>query len=213
MQYTIENQIDLILVQEPWITIIQGEDYSNSRSINHQSFIQLKAKTKLRPRTMVYTTRNSKFDINISNISPNDPDLLIIDITSGQLDCQLVNIYNESDQGNSRLKTLEQVLYLLSETNIISPNTIILGDFNLHHIWWDPLISRESPGASDLVEWIEDNNLNLLNKPGGTFYRPNLTRETTIDLTFVTNNLVNKIKDWTIIPSLGSDHFGITFTI
>ena len=97
MQYAIENQIDLILVQEPWITIIQGEDYLNSRLVNHQSFIQLKATTKLRPRTMVYITRNSKFNINILNISPNNPDLLIVNITSGHFNCQLVNIYNKLD--------------------------------------------------------------------------------------------------------------------
>src|SRR5882757_5124282 len=168
LQYAVENKVDIILVQEPWL-YNKDDDYTNTRSINHQGFIQLKPKsTLLRPRTLAYIAKNQGFDINISSLSPNDPDLLIIDITSGQLDCQLVNIYNESDQGNSRLKTLERVLYPLFATNIISPNTIILGDFNLHHIWWDPLISRESPGASDLVEWIEDNNLNLLNKPGGT---------------------------------------------
>ena len=217
LQYTVENKIDIILVQEPWLYNDDNNDYINSRSINHQGFIQLKPKSPplLRPRTLAYIVKNHDFDINLSSISPNDPDLLIIDITSGQFDCQLINIYNESDQGNStpRLKTLERVLYLLFETNILSPNTMILGDFNLYHIWWDPLILYESPGAADLVEWIEDHNLNLLNKPGGTFYRPNLIRESTIDLTFTTNNLVSKIKDWSIIPSLGSDHFRITFTI
>ena len=211
LQYAVENNIGLILVQEPWLINSQNNDYSSTRSISHQGFTQIKPNSPVlvRPRTWAYIAKNSLFDISISDISPNDPDLLILNINN----YQIINIYNQLDQGGSRLKTLDRVLYPLFETKTLSPNSVILGDFNLYHIWWDPHISRESHGASDLVEWVENHNLSLLNKSGGTFYRPNLTRESTIDLTFTSTNLVNKITDWAIIPNLGSDHYGITFTI
>src|ERR1700710_1740036 len=35
----------------------------------------------------------------------------------------------------------------------------------------------------------------------------------TIDLTFATQGIVNKIIDWQVMPDLGSDHYGVLFTI
>lgn len=75
-------------------------------------------------------------------------------------------------------------------------HSIVLGDFNSHHPWWDPLHDK-SRNADDLVEWIENNNLFLLNTPGtGTFYRANMDTPTVIDLTLNTRSLVDKIQDW-----------------
>jgi hypothetical protein len=34
-----------------------------------------------------------------------------------------------------------------------------------------------------------------------------------LDLSFATRGIVNKIQDWQVLPDLGSDHFGILFTI
>jgi hypothetical protein len=90
---------------------------------------------------------------------------------------------------------------------------VVLGDFNTHHPWWDPLHDK-SPSADALVEWITNSNLLLLNEPGtGTFYRPNIKRLTVIDLTLNTADLVDKIQDWQTVPDLGSDHYGILFNI
>ena len=94
LQYTVENNISLILVKKPWL--VKNNNYS--RSINHQGFIQIKPNSStLRPRVWVYAAKNQLFDINISNISPIDLDLLIIDIINRQNNCQLINIYNQLD--------------------------------------------------------------------------------------------------------------------
>jgi len=90
---------------------------------------------------------------------------------------------------------------------------VILGDFNTHHPWWDPLHDK-SPSADALVEWITTSNLLLLNEPGTrTFYRSNIETPTVIDLTLNTADLVDKIQDWQTVPDLGSDHYGILFNI
>ena len=34
-----------------------------------------------------------------------------------------------------------------------------------------------------------------------------------LDLSFATSGIVTKIKDWQVLPDLGSDHFGVLFTI
>jgi len=97
--------------------------------------------------------------------------------------------------------------------NPLYQHSIVLGDFNTHHPWWDPLHDK-SPAADDLVEWVTTSNLLLLNEPGtGTFYRPYMEIPTVIDLTLTTTNLVDKVQDWQTLPDIGSDHYGILFNI
>ena len=213
LQLAIELKVDLLIVQEPWlIPNNQDLDYTNTRSISHQGFTQILPhyNTILRPRTLVYISRSFFAQVNLSSISPQDPDLLILDIKDKNLGFQLFNIYNEKDQSNNTSsRTLERVLY----PQTLSTNSLVLGDFNTHHPWWDPLAPTSS-GAQQFVEWIDQQNLSLLNSPGDpTFFRPNLERGSVIDLTLATENLANKIQDWQILPDLGSDHFGILFTI
>jgi hypothetical protein len=92
-------------------------------------------------------------------------------------------------------------------------NTIILGDFNTHHPWWDPLVPQ-SANSAYLIDFIELYSLNLLNNPGeGTFYRPNIAIPSVLDLTLATQGIIDKIEDWQVMPDLGSDHYGVLFTI
>ena len=72
----------------------------------------------------------------------------------------------------------------------------------------------KSTNADTLVEWINANNLLLLNTPGtGTFYRRHIETPTVINLTLHTSSLIDKIQDWQTLPDLGSDHFAILFNI
>jgi hypothetical protein len=147
--------------------------------------------------------------VNLATSSPKDPDLLVLDIIEGNAKLQLLNIYNEEDQAGSNSRTLERCLF----RHPLQPNTILLGDFNTHHPWWDPL-AKPTPGADQLIEWLEQYHLNLLNTPGiGTFFRPHLARESVLDLSFATSSAANRIQDWQVLPDLGSDHHGILFTI
>ncbi len=197
LQLALELKIDLVLVQEPWISTSAStgaKDYLTARSVNHQSFIQILPKHRhLRPRTLVYASRATSNTVlaSLASTSPEDPDVLVLDILEGPHKIQLVNIYNEDSliQATSTGKTIDRWLYNYP----ILVDTIIAGDFNTHHPWWDPLASA-SPNAEVLVTWIEDQNLSLLNTPGeGTFYRPNLKRPSVLDLTLATPSLANQI--------------------
>ena len=162
----------------------------------------------LRPRTLFYINKALSF-INIAIESPQDPDCLIIDINNENSKIQVINIYNEKDLNGTGTFTMDRGLLL----NPLYQHSIVLGDFNTHHPWWDPLHDK-SPAADDLVEWITTSNLLLLNEPGiGTFYRPHMEIPTVIDLTLTTSNLVDKIQDWQTLPDIGSDHYGILFNI
>ena len=64
------------------------------------------------------------------------------------------------------------------------------------------------------MKWIKDKELELINIPGeGTFFRPNVARETVIDLTLATSAIAGCIEDWQVVKDISSDHFGILFTI
>jgi hypothetical protein len=211
-EIAIELNIDIIAVQEPWVFPPINNDYTKTRSVIHQSFTQiLPIHGPLRPRTLYYISKNlgPETSTALASNSPQDPDCLIIDIQNRGTKIQLINIYNEKDLGGSGVHTLNRGVIPAP----LSQNSIILGDFNTHHPWWDPLAPK-SPTADALVEWITENNLILLNTPGaGTFFRPNMTRPTVIDLTLTTSSLLDKVQDWQTLPDLGSDHYGILFTI
>jgi hypothetical protein len=210
LQVAIELKIDLLVVQEPWvIPRNQDQDYSNTRSVIHPSFTQiLPFDLTLRPRTLVYVSRSFIPTVALSS-DTSDPDLLVIDITEGKSKIQLLNIYHEANQLGCGLKTIERTLY----TRELQPNTLLIGDFNTHHPWWDPF-TKPTPNSTELVEWLENHDLTLINSPGtGTYFRSNMERESVLDLTFATSTLASRIYDWQVLPDLGSDHFGILFTV
>jgi len=158
---------------------------------------------------MAYIAKGYKPTVNIAINSPSDPDLLVLDVNDQGKVYQIMNIYNEDDQAGEGPKTIETQLLSLS----LCPDSIVLGDFNTHHPIWDPLAPK-SAKADDLVDWANLNNLCLLNNPGEpTFNRPNLRQPSVIDLTFASDLIANKIHDWQTIANIGSDHYGVLFTI
>jgi hypothetical protein len=145
LEIAIELKADLMVIQEPFLT----DD--NTRSIAHQSFTQiLPPDTGYRPRTLIYVSKTFRPLVSLATSSPKDPDFLVIDIIEDNSRIQLLNVYNEADQAHVGPRTIERCLFHQQ----LSPNTILLGDFNTHHPWWDPL-AKKSSGADELVEWLE----------------------------------------------------------
>jgi hypothetical protein len=205
LQMAIELNIKILAIQEPWVISNNSNEF---RSINHPSFKQLFPNySTFRPRVLFYISR--EYTVNLASISPLDPDCIIIDLIDQNI--QLINIYNASHPNIENSIATIQRENLLPE--LLARNTIILGDFNTHHPWWDPL-NTQSANSVYLMDIINKYSLNLLNTPGeGTFYRPHMAIPSTIDLTFATQGIVNKIIDWQVMPDLGSDHYGVLFTI
>ncbi|RAL61482.1 hypothetical protein DID88_009411 [Monilinia fructigena] len=210
LQLAIELNIDLIMIQEPWI-IKNGIDYSNSRSIIHSNFTQTLPRfdPNYRPRTLLYTSKTLQATINLASDSPTDSDIQIFNCQNGNKTFQIINIYNEADQAKENGFTIERCLYNIS----ITQETILLGDFNAHHPWWDPF-SKKSGNADQLAEWFEDQNLTLLNEPGiSTFYRTNLLNPSVLDLTLASEGISPQIHNWQTLSDTGSDHAGILFEL
>jgi hypothetical protein len=184
LQVAVELAIDLIVVQEPWLVPSQQTplDYTDTRSVIHPSFVQtfpILPHPFLRPRVLLYASRSLEVQINPIQDSLADPDCLAVQINSKHFNFTLYNIYNENDQQGSSNRTIERMLLPLT----LPPASLVLGDMNTHHPWWDPLATTVSPGADCFLDWIEAQQLELLNTPGtGTFFRPNMSRESVLDL-------------------------------
>ena len=68
----------------------------------------------------------------------------------------------------------------------LSKETLIVGDFNAHHSWWNSSITN-SIRADSLISWLNRYSCELINK----FDIPTCTRSDNlvIDLAFATQNL------------------------
>ncbi|RAL66698.1 hypothetical protein DID88_006378 [Monilinia fructigena] len=156
-----------------------------------------------------YCRRNPSCGLCGASDSPTDSDIQIFNCQNGNKTFQIINIYNEADQAKENGFTIERCLYNIS----ITQETILLGDFNAHHPWWDPF-SKKSGNADQLAEWFEDQNLTLLNEPGiSTFYRTNLLNPSVLDLTLASEGISPQIHNWQTLSDTGSDHAGILFEL
>lgn len=213
LDIAVETGADLILIQEPWFYGDRTRDnWTGARSTAHAGFTQILPNYHplFRPRTLAYVSKAFSPSVSLAINSPIDTDIQIIDITEGDNTLQVINIYNQEDQAESRKRTLPRCLTNYS----LHRNTLLIGDFNTHHPWWNPYIDKPNQEAEDLVEWIEDNNLGLLNKPGvATFLRTNLTNPSILDLAFASETVSQRCINFKVSSKIASDHWGLQLEI
>jgi hypothetical protein len=104
-----------------------------------------------------------------------------------------------------------------------TPSCILLGDFNCHHPWWyadygSPTQQQKtmslSPNAYRIVDWLEDQDFQLINSPGvPTHYPSNGNKPSIIDLTFAHGAVGDNISTWRALHESTSDHSIITFDL
>ena len=187
LDYAIELKTDFILFQEPYVA------KDNITTISHSAFYCIMPTTQnIRPRVMIFARKQSRFDFCLRSDICTDNDILIIDIidkTNKFTDTiQLINIYNEKSlKENCNEYTVQRKLHQITPHK----NTILCGDLNAHHSWWNSNITT-SKNAENLVNWLDKYNFELLNKPDlQTCFRLNTS---VINLTFTTKNLNNKLN-------------------
>jgi hypothetical protein len=74
--------------------------------------------------------------------------------------------------------------------------TLIYGDFNAYHHWWNLERAAGHVNTEVLVPWLERNAFELINIPDiPTFYRANLARALVIDLAFAIIDMREKVRN------------------
>src|SRR5436190_9071938 len=172
------------------------------------SFVQ-----NIRPRVMIFARKQSRFNFCLRSDICTDNDILIIDIidktNNFSKTIQVINIYNEKSlKDDCNEYTINRKLYEI----VPDKNTILCGDLNAHHSWWNSTITN-SKNADKLIDWLDNYEFDLLNKPDQQTC--NKSDNSVINLTFVSKNLTNKLHIfWEINEQTsGSNHVIIQFTI
>ena len=86
---------------------------------------------------------------------------------------------------------------------------ILIGDLNCHYSSW--YCKKNTTKGKILNEYLEKYNFNVINKNKDTFYSDIHNSGSVIDLMIISNDLSDKIKEFTVHPNdMLSDHFPIS---
>jgi hypothetical protein len=74
--------------------------------------------------------------------------------------------------------------------------TLVYGNFNAHHYWWNSERTAGYINIKVLIPWLKRNTFELINIPDVlTFYKANLARASVINLAFATMNIREEIRN------------------
>lgn len=206
LQYSIRNNIHIILVSEPYVT-----SHGNPVSLSPFTLIHHRQFTNSSPiKAAIY--------YNLNHIAKpyyvhSNQNIIILDLEiNNNKKYRIVSIYIPP-----KISKLETSTFISQIQNAIitSPtqNIIIGGDFNAHHQSWDDHTKTNHIGEK-IIELIASNNLALANKPNiNTFNVPQRNAKSVIDLTL--HSLTVQIKNWNVLQNVSqtTDHHGIIYTI
>src|SRR6266496_4288891 len=129
LEYSIENQINYILFQEPWFA------KDNITIISHYAYYCIVPEYQnIKFRVVIFVRKQSRYQFCLRSDICSDSDLLVIDIIdktkSFTETIQLINIYNEKSLlENNNERTIERCLHIITSAKY----TIICEDMNAHH--------------------------------------------------------------------------------
>ena len=166
-----------------------------------------------RPRTVTYISKSApNYDVISLDVD------MVITRHHTHPSFTLTNIYNERQyrQNQAPIYTAERLLF---NTRPTGPS-ILVGDLNLHHNWWNPIISSTTSRSHALVNWLTSHRFSLsidsdvIDTYGGTFLRQGLTQQSVLDLAFEAGFQHTAITDWSYSKQQPhSDHRLIQFNI
>jgi len=215
---------DILIIQELWIGTIQigrsdsdplGQVIAGATNNNMwECFLpSFTDPSSVRIAAYVKTDFARTFAItNVLSHPISTPESMILDISFDQELLRIVNVYHRTpiDRDGHNL------LHLLSSTLDPLVPTLLLGDFNTHsHIWSFPYTTI-SPWAAELVDWFDNQGLELLNPPRTVTWRSHQDRvkPSVLDLALINEAaaISGQISPLSIsfVDSISSDHAALS---
>jgi len=195
---------DILAIQEPWRNSFIATSYHPLKE-----HFQLTYLDNTETRVCFYI--HKRIDPSTWSVSYVSKDIISLKLTNRHSkDVYIFNVYNEVT--TDTLSTLAEALGTLDSRG----ETLLLGDFNLHHPVWSAIHRRAGagPSAQPLLAIIEDFQLQLLTVPGTPTHRWK-DGESTIDLAFASEDVASRLIHCKIDSSLDydSDHLPIAVAI
>src|SRR5436853_4677394 len=122
----------------------------------------------------------------------------------------LFNIYNESPPRDRTLPyTVERILKHIT----LPQRTILAGDFNAHHLWWNSK-ARRSLRHETLIDILESDDFDLINEEDTPTYHYT-NGSSVLDLAFSMPSITPLISNWAVDQDhpTSSDHELIRYEI
>ena len=194
-------EYDILAIQEPWRNPFIDTTYHPLKTHFHLTYLADGG-------TRVCFYINKSIDAATWSVSYISKDIISLQIREPQSGktIQIVNVYNEV--GTDVLSMLGETISKID----VQDEVVMLGDFNLHHPLWSTthrhIYDRRS--ANQLISVVESAQLQLLTVPGTPTHRWK-DGESTIDLTFASENLASRVTHCRIDRELDcdSDHLPI----
>ena len=186
---------DIIAIQEPWIGTVQtarsdtdplGTAIPGATNNNMWECFLPPFTDPDSVRVAFYVRYDLARTFSITNNTSHplsSPESMVLDFAFEDELLRIINVYHCVPRERSRHNLLH---IFSSELDPLIP-TLIVGDFNTHsHIWSFPYATI-SPWASDLVDWFDDQGLELLNPPSTATWksRQDGIRDSVLDLALI----------------------------
>lgn len=200
--FIVKEKIDICLVSETWIKDIEP-------SIKNFNLVTNNRDDGYGGVALVI---NKKIEYKVIKI----PNLKVVELVTIETQNTTENFIVSSGYIPPASKKVTSHEVLKDLTTIFKffekkKNVVFGGDLNAHNPLWgkyDKICKR----GKDLEDIYEKSNLMILNKNEVTFIPPPPSNPSTIDLTFVSNDLYTKVNWEVLNENLGSDHLAITWS-
>ena len=214
-EVSMQGKANLIFVQEPYVYFnAVTQSFTTLTHLNYHLILP-NINTGLKPRVVTYINKTSSYDISARTDLISDPDMQLFEFSSTLESFYIIHMYNEKSSLEGVSQTTFQ-RFLELDLSLDKP-FLLLGDMNLHHPWWNPLITNPNSQATKLYEFLQYHKASLLvdseviEEFGGTFHRSNSESISIIDLAFAANFKNISWHQWQYGESTGSDHEDIFF--
>lgn len=122
--------------------------------------------------------------------SYHTPDLMSLMLQTEEGPVQVINIYSAVPRGPQNGAAPRTEIGMLPEVWDPRSETILVGDFNLHHSrWGSQRVQRNDQAAHQLIQVVDGMNLRLATPVGAVTWKNRRSEGTTIDLTFLSPGL------------------------
>jgi hypothetical protein len=185
------SKYNILLLQEPWIGDIGGGNRGPPAHSTWQPFIPIQTIHKDDcPKVLIYI-RHNRPDLKVMMHSDLalDLDFQILEIMrKPHPPMFILNLYNGKDTNN---------ISTIVNPSPTTTKAIYTGDWTLHHVNWS-LDGTTRGQATHHNNWIDNNNLMLINTPGVPTWQSTSGQQSIIDLTFANMTVSNNstIRNW-----------------
>lgn len=154
LSYALINNIDVLLIQEPWI----HPDISTRKTKSHQDFEAFSPISTWLSRPRVFTYIRKKSGLRPFQVASDlSRDIVQTVITCGNKIFPIWNVYN------APVGSVDAGVGLSTLLNCTDTPFFIGGDFNLRHPLWDSSASQAQRSCSNFIDWYDNKGLILLN--------------------------------------------------